>query len=99
MKCTATPLPGVLLLEPTIFRDARGSFLETWNERRYREHGIAASFVQDNVSVSSRGVLRGLHYQWPHPQAKLVSVLAGEVFDVAVDVRASSPTFGRWFVG
>jgi dTDP-4-dehydrorhamnose 3,5-epimerase len=96
MRCTPTPLAGLLLLEPRVFTDSRGRFVETWSERRYREVGITRHFVQDNASVSSRGVLRGLHYQSPHPQAKLVSVLEGEVYDVAVDLRAGSPTYGRW---
>jgi dTDP-4-dehydrorhamnose 3,5-epimerase len=89
-------IPDVLLFKPRIFRDARGHFLETWHHDRYVEAGIAAPFVQDNVSVSVAGVLRGLHYQQPKSQGKLVSVLQGTVFDVAVDVRRNSPTFGRW---
>lgn len=89
-------LPGVLLIETRIFRDQRGHFLESWNEQRYKEMGIEGPFVQDNISVSARGVLRGLHFQRPYPQAKLVSVLRGEVFDVAVDVRDGSDTFGEW---
>ena len=96
MKCTATKLEGMYLVEPRVFRDERGSFLESWSERRYRELGIPGPFVQDNASTSTRGVLRGLHFQSPHPQGKLVSVLEGEVFDVAVDLRAGSPTFGQW---
>ena len=96
MRCTPTPLAGMYLIEPRLFRDLRGHFLETWNEARYRDLGIAGPFVQDNASVSSRGVLRGMHYQSPRAQGKLVSVLEGEVFDVAVDLRAGSPTFGRW---
>ncbi|HET8655697.1 MAG TPA: dTDP-4-dehydrorhamnose 3,5-epimerase [Longimicrobiaceae bacterium] len=96
MKVVAGELPGTLILEPRVFRDERGSFLETWSERRYAEAGIPGPFVQDNVSVSRRGVLRGLHFQDPHPQAKLVTVLAGEVWDVAVDLRRDSPGFGRW---
>jgi dTDP-4-dehydrorhamnose 3,5-epimerase len=96
MKCTATELQGLCLVEPRVFRDERGRFLETWNERRYAEIGITSSFVQDNASVSSRGVLRGLHSQRAHPQGKLVSVLEGEVFDVAVDLREGSATYGRW---
>src|SRR5439155_792197 len=82
---------GLLILEPQVFGDARGFFLETYNERRYREAGVAATFVQDNVSFSRRGILRGLHFQNPKPQGKLLQVLQGEVFDVAVDVRRSSP--------
>jgi dTDP-4-dehydrorhamnose 3,5-epimerase len=96
MKVEQTRLPGVLFLEPRVFRDARGHFLETWNEGRYQELGVPGPFVQDNVSVSARGVLRGLHFQQPNPQGKLVSVLQGEVYDVAVDIRVGSPTFGEW---
>lgn len=96
MRVTETALAGVLLVEPRVFRDARGHFLETWSQGRYAEAGIAGPFVQDNVSVSRRGVVRGLHYQHPHAQGKLVSVLRGEAFDVAVDIRAGSPTFGKW---
>lgn len=96
MKVTPTALPEVLLIEPKVFGDARGFFFESYSARRYAEAGIAATFVQDNVSRSRRGVLRGLHYQHPHGQGKLVGVLDGEVFDVAVDVRRGSPTFGRW---
>jgi dTDP-4-dehydrorhamnose 3,5-epimerase len=87
---------GLLLIEPKVFGDARGFFLETWNQQRYRECGLDVNFVQDNLSFSRRGTLRGLHFQNPSPQGKLVSVLQGEVFDVAVDIRRSSPTFGRW---
>jgi dTDP-4-dehydrorhamnose 3,5-epimerase len=89
-------LQGLLILEPKVFGDARGFFMETWNRRRYREAGLDFDFVQDNLSVSRRGILRGLHFQNPTPQGKLVSVLQGEVFDVAVDLRQSSPTFGKW---
>lgn len=96
MKVTQTELPGVLLLEPKVFGDARGWFLETYSVTRYREAGIALPFVQDNLSRSSRGILRGLHLQEPHAQGKLVWVPDGSVFDVAVDVRVGSPTFGRW---
>jgi dTDP-4-dehydrorhamnose 3,5-epimerase len=96
VKVTPTALPEVLLVEPRVFGDARGYFFESYSARRYAEAGIAATFVQDNVSRSRRGVLRGLHYQHPHGQGKLVGVLEGEVFDVAVDVRRGSPTFGRW---
>jgi dTDP-4-dehydrorhamnose 3,5-epimerase len=91
-----TELPELRLLEPRIFLDARGSFAELYSEERYRSAGLAASFVQDNVSYSHRHVLRGLHFQHPFAQGKLVTVLVGEVFDVAVDVRVGSPTFGRW---
>jgi dTDP-4-dehydrorhamnose 3,5-epimerase len=96
MNIIRSDIEGLLLIEPRVFSDARGFFLESWNERRYRESGITAAFVQDNLSFSRRGTLRGLHFQNPTAQAKLVSVLQGEVFDVAVDVRRSSPTFGRW---
>jgi dTDP-4-dehydrorhamnose 3,5-epimerase len=96
VKVTPTALPDVLLIEPKVFGDGRGYFFESYSARRYAEAGIAATFVQDNVSRSGRGVLRGLHYQHPHGQGKLVGVLEGEVFDVAVDVRRGSPTFGRW---
>ena len=97
MTVRDTPLPGLLVVEPTRFGDARGYFAETYREDRYAEAGVDARFVQDNVSRSSRGTLRGLHAQAPpHAQAKLVHVLDGEVFDVAVDLRRGSPTFGRW---
>jgi dTDP-4-dehydrorhamnose 3,5-epimerase len=96
MKVIQTSLPGTLVIEPQVFGDARGFFYESYNEAKYREAGIDRRFVQSNVSRSARGVLRGLHYQWPNPQGKLVSVLEGEVYDVAVDVRHGSPTFGRW---
>ncbi|AHY45514.1 rmlC: dTDP-4-dehydrorhamnose 3,5-epimerase [Rubrobacter radiotolerans] len=96
MKVTETELPGVLVFEPRVFGDERGFFMETFNARRYAEHGLPERFVQDNLSRSAHGVLRGLHFQHPNPQGKLVSVLEGEVFDVAVDIRQGSPTFGRW---
>ena len=96
MKVLETELPGVLVVEPYVFGDERGFFLETWNQARYEDAGLPGNFVQDNLSFSSRGVLRGLHFQNPHPQGKLVHVLQGEVFDVAVDIRVGSPTFGRW---
>ncbi|HYT15018.1 MAG TPA: dTDP-4-dehydrorhamnose 3,5-epimerase [Burkholderiales bacterium] len=96
MKVTPTDLPGVLLIEPRVFGDARGFFFESWNEREFERTGIRARFVQDNHSRSGRGVLRGLHYQIRRPQSKLVRVVAGEIFDVAADIRRSSPTFGRW---
>ena len=96
MKVTETRLPGVLLIEPRIFGDARGAFWETWNAARYTDAGVPATFVQDNVSRSSRGVLRGLHLQHPQAQGKLVQVLQGEVFDVAVDLRRGSSHFGQW---
>ena len=96
MNIVETPLPGVLLIEPRVFGDARGFFLESWNQRTFTEAGLDMNFVQDNHSRSSRGVLRGLHYQLHDPQGKLVRVTQGAVFDVAVDIRRSSPHFGRW---
>jgi len=96
MNVIDTPLPGVLLIEPDVFGDRRGYFMETYHRQRYRQSGIRPEFVQDNLSSSCRGTLRGLHYQLPHAQAKLVQVLQGEVFDVAVDIRQGSPHFGRW---
>ena len=96
MNVVETSLPGVLIIEPKVFGDERGFFMETWNGRRYEEAGLPDRFVQDNLSYSARGVLRGLHFQNPQPQGKLVSVLRGGVFDVAVDVRVGSPTFGEW---
>jgi dTDP-4-dehydrorhamnose 3,5-epimerase len=90
-----TELPDVLILEPRVFGEPRGWFMESWNAARYAAHGIPTTFVQDNVSYSVPGVLRGLHYQLPNAQGKLVSVLEGEVYDVAVDIRSDSPTFGR----
>lgn len=95
MKVTETDLPGVLIFEPRVFTDLRGQFFETWSRKRYEDAGIRYEFLQDNVSYSCRGTLRGLHYQHPHGQGKLVQVLAGEVYDVAVDIRSGSPTFGR----
>jgi len=97
MKVIQTKLPGVIVFEPDIFGDARGYFFETFSSRRYEEAGLKLPFVQDNVSFSTKGVLRGLHYQNPHTQGKLVQVLSGEVFDVAVDIRVGSPNFGQWF--
>lgn len=96
MKVLPVELPGVLLIEPKVFGDARGWFFESWNRQRYAECGLATDFVQDNLSFSGHGILRGLHFQNPKPQGKLVQVLQGEVFDVAVDIRRGSPTFGRW---
>ncbi len=96
MNVHTTPLDGALVVEPEVFGDQRGYFLETYSHERYKQHGIKEQFVQDNVSFSGRGVLRGLHYQCPRPQGKLVCVLSGEVFDVAVDIRVGSPTFGKW---
>jgi dTDP-4-dehydrorhamnose 3,5-epimerase len=95
MKITETTLPGLLIIEPKVFGDARGFFQELYQEEHYAERGIAARFVQDNLSRSALGVLRGLHLQNPRPQGKLVTVLRGAVLDVAVDARLGSPTFGR----
>lgn len=97
MNVIETTLPGLLLLEPEVFQDARGYFLEIYNKKRYRIAGITEEFVQDNLSLSCKGALRGLHFQNPRGQGKLVSVLQGEVFDVAVDIRKGSPWFGGWF--
>ena len=96
MKIIETKLPGCVVIEPAVFGDERGFFFETWNAERFAAHGLPTKFVQSNVSTSVKGVLRGLHYQWPRPQGKLVSVLEGEVYDVAVDIRRGSPTFGQW---
>jgi dTDP-4-dehydrorhamnose 3,5-epimerase len=96
MKITSMSLPEVLLIEPNRIGDARGYFLETYHHERYAAAGIKVDFVQDNLSRSVRGILRGLHFQHPNDQGKLVYVLAGEVFDVAVDVRVGSPNFGKW---
>lgn len=95
MKFVPTEIPGVLVVEPDVHRDPRGFFLETWHAEKYREGGIAYDFVQDNHSRSARGTLRGIHAQLEPMQGKLVRVLAGEIWDVAVDLRVSSPTFGR----
>jgi dTDP-4-dehydrorhamnose 3,5-epimerase len=95
VKVVPTELPGCLVVEPAVFGDERGFFYEGWNQARFAEHGLHPHFVQSNVSASGRGVLRGLHYQWPNPQGKYVSVLEGEVYDVAVDIRRGSPTFGK----
>jgi dTDP-4-dehydrorhamnose 3,5-epimerase len=96
LKITETPLPGVLVLEPRVFNDERGFFLETYQLGRYDEAGIQDPFVQDNLSRSIKGTLRGLHFQEPHGQGKLVMVMRGAIFDVAVDIRRGSRTFGRW---
>lgn len=96
MKVMRCDIAGLLIIEPKVFGDARGFFLETWNAQRYHEAGLDLNFVQDNMSSSRRGTLRGLHFQNPKSQGKLVWVIEGEVFDVAVDLRRSSPTFGRW---
>ena len=96
MKIQETELQGVLLVEPEVFSDARGYFLESYNAKAFAAAGISEQFVQDNHSQSKRGVLRGLHYQLAKPQGKLIRVLLGEVFDVAVDLRPESSTFGKW---
>jgi len=96
MKVIQTDLPGCVVVEPQVFGDDRGFFYESFNTDKLAQHGLAPDFVQGNVSSSARGVLRGLHYQWPKPQGKYVSVLEGEVWDVAVDIRRGSPTFGKW---
>ncbi|MBO7458142.1 MAG: dTDP-4-dehydrorhamnose 3,5-epimerase [Paludibacteraceae bacterium] len=98
MEIIKTPIEGLLVIEPRVFRDARGYFVETYNEQRYREAGISAKFVQDNQSCSSYGVVRGLHFQKPpYAQAKLVCCTVGRVLDVAVDLRKNSPTYGQWY--
>lgn len=96
MNVISTAIDDVRVIEPRVFSDQRGYFLETYHRERYRDAGIVCEFVQDNLSFSVRGTLRGLHYQIRHPQAKLVQVISGEVFDVAVDLRIGSPTFGKW---
>jgi dTDP-4-dehydrorhamnose 3,5-epimerase len=96
MNILETPLPGVLVLEPRVFGDSRGFFMESWNRQTFAALGFDLDFVQDNHSRSTRGVLRGLHYQLNEPQGKLVRVVSGAVFDVAVDLRKSSPHFGQW---
>ena len=97
MKFIETALPGVVLIEPAVFADDRGFFMETYHAGRFAEAGIDAAFVQDNHSRSARGVLRGLHYQEPNPQGKLVRCTRGSLFDVAVDIRTGSPTFAKWY--
>ena len=97
MNIIETKLPGVLVLEPDVFTDERGYFLETWNSTRHENAGIMGPFVQDNISFSKKSVLRGLHYQYPQSQGKLIQVLSGKVVDVAVDIRVGSPTYGQWF--
>ncbi|MBQ5775016.1 MAG: dTDP-4-dehydrorhamnose 3,5-epimerase [Paludibacteraceae bacterium] len=98
MQVIKTPLEGVLVIEPKVFKDSRGFFVETYNEERYMQAGITARFVQDNMSASTYGVVRGLHFQRPpYTQAKLVSCIEGEVLDVAVDLRKDSPTYGQWY--
>lgn len=96
MQFIPTHIPDIILIQPEVFGDQRGFFMETWHARKFEEAGIDETFVQDNHSKSSQGILRGLHYQIHQPQGKLVRVVAGEVFDVAVDIRKSSPTFGKW---
>ncbi len=96
MNIAATELPGAWILEPELFGDGRGFFVETFNKARFEALGLPTDFVQDNLSRSVRGTLRGLHYQIQHPQGKLVRVVRGEAFDVAVDLRRNSPTFGKW---
>ena len=97
MKVNKAPLDGVFIIEPKVFKDARGIFYEVYSKKRYEEYGIPAHFVQDNHSVSEKGVLRGLHYQINPGQAKLVRVTRGEVFDVVLDIRKESPTYGKWW--
>src|ERR1700722_18629640 len=96
MNVIETQLPGVVIIEPRVFRDDRAYFLETWSAAKYGPAGLPTEFAQDNLSCSAPGVLRGLHYQFPTAQGKLVGVSQGEVFDVAVDIRVGSPTFGKW---
>lgn len=96
MKITTSPIEGILIIEPKIFNDKRGFFMETYNQARYNESGINATFVQDNLSYSQKNTLRGLHFQIKHPQAKLIQVISGEIFDVAVDLRPGFATFGKW---
>jgi dTDP-4-dehydrorhamnose 3,5-epimerase len=96
MRFTKTDIPDVIIVDPKVFEDHRGFFMETWEARKFARAGIDVNFVQDNHSKSFQGTLRGLHYQIQHPQGKLVRVVAGEVFDVVVDLRRSSPTFGKW---
>jgi dTDP-4-dehydrorhamnose 3,5-epimerase len=96
MKIITTSIEGLLIIEPNIFMDKRGFFMETYNQNRYIEAGINTTFVQDNLSYSLKNTLRGLHFQIKHPQAKLIQVISGEIFDVAVDLRSGSATFGKW---
>jgi len=97
LKILETTLPGVIVIEPKVFGDARGSFMETFHVQRYKDVGIEDEFVQDNASRSCKGVLRGLHYQLEHPQGKLVAVSRGIIFDVAIDIRIGSPQFGKYY--
>ncbi len=96
MNIIPTKISEVLIIEPSVFGDERGFFMETWNQQTFAEHGLTMNFVQDNHSRSTQGILRGLHYQIKNPQGKLVRVTSGTVYDVAVDMRKSSPTFGQW---
>ncbi|MBQ9766493.1 MAG: dTDP-4-dehydrorhamnose 3,5-epimerase [Lachnospiraceae bacterium] len=97
LTVTRCDIDGLFIIEPTVFRDERGYFVETYNEKDFKDAGIDCTFVQDNQSMSSKGILRGLHYQLAHPQAKLVRALSGEILDVVVDLRSASPTFGKSF--
>lgn len=97
LKFISTSFQEVIIIEPEVFSDSRGFLMETFHQRKYAESGINCQFVQDNYSHSKKGILRGLHYQLRHPQAKLIHVISGEIFDVAVDIRKGSPTFGKWF--
>lgn len=96
MRVEELPIKGVLKLTPKVYKDNRGLFLETWQKTRYEEFGVPTEFVQDNLSISSKNVLRGLHFQKEHPQGKLITLLKGKIFDVVVDLRKDSPTFGQW---
>lgn len=96
MHCIETGIPGLLIIEPQVHGDQRGFFMETWHARRYADAGLPGRFVQANLSRSAAGVVRGLHYQYPEPQGKLVQVIAGRIFDVAVDIRPDSPSFKQW---
>jgi len=96
MKLISTSIKGLLIIEPDIFEDKRGYFLETHHQNRFQAAGVTTGFVQDNLSFSKKGTLRGLHFQITHPQAKLVQAITGTIFDVAVDIRSGSPTFGKW---
>ena len=97
MEVIEEPLKGLFVIKPRVFKDERGFFMETWQKERYKEIGIDEEFVQDNWSHSTKGVLRGMHYQKEHPQGKLVSVRTGRIYDVAVDIRKDSPTYGEWY--
>ncbi|MFZ2956185.1 MAG: dTDP-4-dehydrorhamnose 3,5-epimerase [Candidatus Ozemobacteraceae bacterium] len=96
MKFIETPIPGLVLIEPNVFKDPRGFFMETYHRKKFAEGGIDVDFVQDNHACSGKGTMRGLHFQNPHPQGKLVRVIVGEVYDVTVDLRPDSSTFGKW---